>query len=535
MIGQSNIANPYMFHGRRQDPETGLYYNRLRYYCSRTGRFTRIDPGGNWADPATIGNGYNFGDAAPTFGVDPDGQFFFAVLAIIVVAVKSYDAVDTAVEVAKEVVAVASGEKSVADAAASAAKSVVIGATVGVVGKTVYKAVKKVGRAARGTPAVGEPPRLLHEPPSPSKAPTPAPRGPATGSQSAPRTPPPPGKSPASSPSSSRSRAGTGDGKSSGGKADGDSSSGGIGGGCFLLGTMVATPDGMRPIESLEVGDSVLSRNDKTGEVGFKKIEHVHRYHTNRVCRLLTTRAHRTPTRQRGRSEPHRVGKGSASADDDSSESGSSGDAEDSESATELPIQELLCTTGHNFYSVTRSDWIAAVYLRPGEVLLDASGRIQRVVSVTCEDAHAPVRDFEVADWHTYFVSQPGAATSVWTHNGGKDKPCNSNPDSSDAASGPREPYNRRDHYGRTPTKSDRKAVGAEPDEVADHDPPLVKRYYEGDPTRGEKPGYRMSDAERRASAKDRTRLRRQPRVDSDRQGGEMSGYAKRKRKEHGF
>ena len=213
VIGQSNIANPYMFHGRRQDPETGLYYNRLRYYCSRTGRFTRIDPGGNWADPATIGNGYNFGDAAPTFGVDPDGQFFFAVLAIIVVAVKSYDAVDTAVEVAKEVVAVASGEKSVADAAASAAKSVVIGATVGVVGKTVYKAVKKVGRAARGTPAVGEPPRLLHEPPSPSKAPTPAPRGPATGSQSAPRTPPPPGKSPASSPSSSRSRAGTGDGK----------------------------------------------------------------------------------------------------------------------------------------------------------------------------------------------------------------------------------------------------------------------------------------------------------------------------------
>ena len=193
---------------------------------------------------------------------------------------------------------------------------------------------------------------------------------------------------------------------------------------------MVATPDGMRPIESLEVGDSVLSRNDKTGEVGFKKIEHVHRYHTNRVCRLLITRAHRTPTRQRGRSEPHRVGKGSASADDDSSESGSSGDAEDSESATELPIQELLCTTGHNFYSVTRSDWIAAVYLRPGEVLLDASGRIQRVVGVTCEDAHAPVRDFEVADWHTYFVSQPGAATPVWTHNGGKDKPCNSNPDS---------------------------------------------------------------------------------------------------------
>ena len=99
----------------------------------------------------------------------------------------------------------------------------------------------------------------------------------------------------------------------------------------------------------------------------------------------------------------------------------------------------------------------------------------------------------------------------------------------------PVEPYNRRKHYGSTPTKSDRKAVGAEEGEVADHDPPLVKRYYEGDPATGEKPGFQMTKDERRASAKDRERMAPQPRKESDQQGGNMSQYSKKKKKELGL
>ena len=38
--------------------------------------------------------------------------------------------------------------------------------------------------------------------------------------------------------------------------------------------------------------------------------------------------------------------------------------------------------------------------------------------------------------------------------------------------------------------------------------PPLVQRYYEGDPGIGEKPGYLMTPEERRASANDRSRMR---------------------------
>ena len=96
----------------------------------------------------------------------------------------------------------------------------------------------------------------------------------------------------------------------------------------------------------------------------------------------------------------------------------------------------------------------------------------------------------------------------------------------------PSEAYDRLKHYGRTPTKADRRVLGAQTDEVLDHDPPLVKRYYEGDPSCCEPPGYQMTTAERRASASDRGRMNRQPRTESNRQGGEMSQYSQEKKRE---
>jgi hypothetical protein len=63
----------------------------------------------------------------------------------------------------------------------------------------------------------------------------------------------------------------------------------------------------------------------------------------------------------------------------------------------------------------------------------------------------------------------------------------------------------------------------------------LVKRYYEGDPATGEKPGYQMTPEERRESAGDQSRMKPQPRDESNAQGGEMSQYSKKKKKEHGL
>jgi hypothetical protein len=103
------------------------------------------------------------------------------------------------------------------------------------------------------------------------------------------------------------------------------------------------------------------------------------------------------------------------------------------------------------------------------------------------------------------------------------------------ATPGPTEPYNRRKHYGNTPTAADRRAAGVGPDEVLDHDPPLVKRYYEGDPATGEKPGHQMDPDERKASGSDRERMNPQPRDESNKQGGEMAAYSRGKKKEFGL
>ncbi len=104
-----------------------------------------------------------------------------------------------------------------------------------------------------------------------------------------------------------------------------------------------------------------------------------------------------------------------------------------------------------------------------------------------------------------------------------------------DESDGPTEAYNRRKHYGNTPKQSDRRELGAEPDEVVDHDPPLVQRYYEGDLSNDEKPGYQMNESERKESANDRGRMQTQKRKDSNIQGGKMSNYSKKKKEEHGL
>jgi uncharacterized delta-60 repeat protein/RHS repeat-associated protein len=111
-------------------------------------------------------------------------------------------------------------------------------------------------------------------------------------------------------------------------------------------------------------------------------------------------------------------------------------------------------------------------------------------------------------------------------------KPC---PEEGVPKSTPTEAYNRTKHYGKTPTPADRNALGAGQGEVVNHEPPLVKRYYEGDPAAGEKAGHQMTDAERRASASDRSRMNVQSEADSRSQGGKMSQYSQQKKSEAGL
>ena len=178
--------------------------------------------------------------------------------------------------------------------------------------------------------------------------------------------------------------------------------------------------------------------------------------------------------------------------------------------------EEIVTTVDHPFYVQGRG-FVEAGKLLVGDKLLDVNGNILLVEKFYIELTEKPVTvyNFQVEDFHTYLVGRLG----VLVHNAGDDY------------AKPTEPYNRRKHYGNTPTKKDRQVVGGSPD----HDPPLVKRYYEGDPSTGEKPGYQMTASERRASAQDRSRMKPATRLEQNSQGGRMSHYSKEMKKKYGL
>jgi len=72
----STSGTPYRFTGMRLDPETGLYYDRARYYSSALGRFMQTDPVGYDADLDlyTYGNNDPLDRADPSGACDDDGE-----------------------------------------------------------------------------------------------------------------------------------------------------------------------------------------------------------------------------------------------------------------------------------------------------------------------------------------------------------------------------------------------------------------------------------------------------------------------------
>jgi RHS repeat-associated protein len=66
------IFNPFRFTGREQDPETGLYYYRARYYDPTIGRFISEDPIGFKGGV----NKYSYAGANPILHVDPMGLLY---------------------------------------------------------------------------------------------------------------------------------------------------------------------------------------------------------------------------------------------------------------------------------------------------------------------------------------------------------------------------------------------------------------------------------------------------------------------------
>jgi len=142
---------------------------------------------------------------------------------------------------------------------------------------------------------------------------------------------------------------------------------------CFLPGTLVATPDGPRPIEELQVGDLVLSQREGDLAQAPQRVTQVFRGVTERVIRIQFTQLPRPPP-------------------------------------------ALRCTPEHPFW-VLGEGWVPAGQLRPGDLLLGADGAPQRILTVEARDERASHHNLEVEGWHTYFVSGGENQTPVWVHN----------------------------------------------------------------------------------------------------------------------
>jgi len=135
--------------------------------------------------------------------------------------------------------------------------------------------------------------------------------------------------------------------------------------GCFVAGTLVRTANGTKVIEAVEVGDLVLSRDERTGLLGYKPVE-------------------RTFVR-------HRV----AIID------------------VALAGGDVIQTTAEHPFWVQGTGWVDAGKLRAGQRLWTASGVGLTVTAATVTASVATVYNLTVAGFHTYFVG--GAA--IWVHN----------------------------------------------------------------------------------------------------------------------
>ena len=130
---------------------------------------------------------------------------------------------------------------------------------------------------------------------------------------------------------------------------------------CLHCRTKIQTPDGDVNIEDIQAGDQVYACNVDTGEVGVKEVKQT-------FVREVNILVH-----------------------------------------TFVGEEEIITTTNHPFYVVGRG-FVKAEDLRIGYTLLQLDGSTEKISRIVVENLGAPVKvyNFEVEDWHTYYVTNAG-------------------------------------------------------------------------------------------------------------------------------
>ena len=135
---------------------------------------------------------------------------------------------------------------------------------------------------------------------------------------------------------------------------------------CFVAGTEIRTDIGEVAIEDVAAGAIVWAMNPDTGEVALKKVTRTFVKETDELIHV------------------------------------------------KVSGEEIICTPSHPFYSPVKG-WTKAVDLRAGDILVRLNGTYIIVEQVQHELLETSVRvyNFEVADFHTYYVGR----SAVLVHN----------------------------------------------------------------------------------------------------------------------
>ncbi len=135
---------------------------------------------------------------------------------------------------------------------------------------------------------------------------------------------------------------------------------------CFIAGTLVLTANGYVPIEEIEAGDRVFAENPETGEKGIRTVVQTFVNETDELVHVTVN-------------------------------------------------GEVITTTPEHPFYVPQKGWTGAIHLRAGDILVLSNGEYVVVEKIEHELLESPalVYNFEVEDFHTYYVSEYG----VLVHN----------------------------------------------------------------------------------------------------------------------
>lgn len=135
---------------------------------------------------------------------------------------------------------------------------------------------------------------------------------------------------------------------------------------CFTSGTLISTQDGYTKIEDIKEGDLVLSKNDLTGELAYKKVTNIFISKGNDLIKLKADNV-------------------------------------------------IITTTPEHPFWATGKGWILAKNLKENDYLVNSHGNSIKILETekVKVESSKKLYNFEVEDWHTYFVSKE----NIWVHN----------------------------------------------------------------------------------------------------------------------